>query len=125
MLLDKDGSPMLNPVGIVDAGRISCDTGHSFEASRNAAPGIAALILCACGVVVGFGLLNVCEPLLATSVLHGSGSDYALLVACYGVGMVAASALVARRPGAPPSVLIRRYLDAQILTCLLYTSRCV
>ena len=42
MLLDKDGSPMLNPVGIVDTGRISCDTGHSFEASRNAAPGIAA-----------------------------------------------------------------------------------
>jgi hypothetical protein len=42
VLLDKDGSPMLNPVGLVDAGRISCDTGHSFEASRNAAPGIAA-----------------------------------------------------------------------------------
>src|SRR5579863_190746 len=42
VLLDKDGSPMLNPVGIVDAGRISCDTGHSFEASRIAAPGIAA-----------------------------------------------------------------------------------
>lgn len=42
VLLDKDGSPMLNPVGIVDAGRISCDTGHTFEASRDAAPGIAA-----------------------------------------------------------------------------------
>jgi alpha-galactosidase len=42
VLLDKDGSAMLNPVGIVDAGRISCDTGHSFEASRTAAPGIAA-----------------------------------------------------------------------------------
>ena len=42
VLLDKDGSPMLNPVGIVDAGRISCDTGHSFKASRTAAPGIAA-----------------------------------------------------------------------------------
>jgi len=42
VLLDKDGSPMLNLVGIVDTGRISCDTGHSFEASRNAAPGIAA-----------------------------------------------------------------------------------
>jgi hypothetical protein len=42
VLLDKDGSPMLNPVGIVDTGRISCDTGHSFEASRDAAPGIAA-----------------------------------------------------------------------------------
>jgi|HubBroStandDraft_6_1064221.scaffolds.fasta_scaffold00010_90 alpha-galactosidase len=42
VLLDKDGSPMLNPVGIVDTGRISCDLGHSFDASRDAAPGIAA-----------------------------------------------------------------------------------
>ena len=42
VLLDKDGSPMLNPVGLVDIGRISCDTGHSFAASRDAAPGIAA-----------------------------------------------------------------------------------
>jgi hypothetical protein len=42
VLLDKDGSPMLNPVGIVDSGRISLDTGHTFEATRDAAPGIAA-----------------------------------------------------------------------------------
>ncbi len=42
VVLDKDGSPMLNPVGIVDAGRISQDTGHSFDASRDAATGIAA-----------------------------------------------------------------------------------
>jgi alpha-galactosidase len=42
VMLDKDGSPMLNPVGIVDAGRISQDTGHSFDASRDAASGIAA-----------------------------------------------------------------------------------
>jgi len=42
VLLDKDGSPMLNPVGLVDTGRISVDTGHTFEASREAAPGIAA-----------------------------------------------------------------------------------
>ena len=40
--LDKDGSDMLNPVGYVDYGRISQDTGHSFEASRDAATGIAA-----------------------------------------------------------------------------------
>src|SRR5438046_10263184 len=33
---------MLNPVGIVDAGRISLDTGHTFEATRDAATGIAA-----------------------------------------------------------------------------------
>jgi hypothetical protein len=42
VMLDKDGSPMLNPVGLVDAGRISQDTGHSFDASRDAASGIAA-----------------------------------------------------------------------------------
>jgi alpha-galactosidase len=40
--LDKDGSVMLNPVGYVDYGRISQDTGHSFGASRDAAVGIAA-----------------------------------------------------------------------------------
>ncbi|MGH8287611.1 MAG: alpha-galactosidase [Steroidobacteraceae bacterium] len=40
--LDKDGSVMLNPVGYVDYGRISQDTGHSFQASRDAASGIAA-----------------------------------------------------------------------------------
>jgi hypothetical protein len=42
VILDKDGSPMLNPVGIVDTGRISADTGHSFSRSKAAAPGIAA-----------------------------------------------------------------------------------
>ncbi len=42
VILDKDGSPMLNPVGLVDAGRISADTGHSFERTKNAASGIAA-----------------------------------------------------------------------------------
>jgi hypothetical protein len=42
VLLDKDGSPMLNPVGLVDTGRVSADTGHSFERTKNAASGIAA-----------------------------------------------------------------------------------
>jgi alpha-galactosidase len=42
VLLDKDGSVMLNPVGFVDFGRISQDTGHTFESSRDAASGIAA-----------------------------------------------------------------------------------
>lgn len=40
--LDKDGSVMMNPVGYVDYGRISQDTGHTFRASRDAATGIAA-----------------------------------------------------------------------------------
>jgi alpha-galactosidase len=42
VILDKDGSPMLNPVGIVDTGRISSDTGHTFRRSKAAEPGIAA-----------------------------------------------------------------------------------
>jgi alpha-galactosidase len=42
VLLDKDGSVMLNPIGFVDFGRISQDTGHTFEASSEAASGIAA-----------------------------------------------------------------------------------
>jgi alpha-galactosidase len=42
VLLDKDGSAMLNPVGLVNEGRISVDTGHSFESSKDAAPNIAA-----------------------------------------------------------------------------------
>ncbi len=83
-----------------------------------AAPGIAAVILCSAGAVVAGGLLNVSEPLLATGPLHGSASDYALLVASYGAGMVVASVLVARRGTVVASVLIRRYLDAQILTAV-------
>jgi alpha-galactosidase len=42
VLLDKDGSPMLNPVGLVDEGRISQDTGHAFLRSKEAESGIAA-----------------------------------------------------------------------------------
>ena len=42
VLLDKDGSPMLTPVGIVDDGRVSQDTGHTFQRSKEADPGIAA-----------------------------------------------------------------------------------
>lgn len=42
VILDKDGSPMLTPVGLVNVGRISQDTGHTFQATREAALGIAA-----------------------------------------------------------------------------------
>jgi len=41
VLLDKDGSPMLNAVGLVDQGRISQDTSHTFLNTRDAATGIA------------------------------------------------------------------------------------
>jgi alpha-galactosidase len=42
VVLDKDGSPMLTPVGLVDAGRTSQDTGHTFESTRDAASGVIA-----------------------------------------------------------------------------------
>lgn len=42
VMLDKDGSEILNPVGLVDEGRIAPDTGHSFQASKDADPNIAA-----------------------------------------------------------------------------------
>ncbi len=42
VLLDKDGSPMLSPVGLVDAGRISADSAHSFQTTRALASGVAA-----------------------------------------------------------------------------------
>jgi hypothetical protein len=41
VILDKDGSPMLAPVGIIDAGRVSNDTEHSFQGTFDAASGIA------------------------------------------------------------------------------------
>jgi hypothetical protein len=42
VLIDKDGSVMLNPVGVVDEGRISTDTSRSFDGTKTAANGIAA-----------------------------------------------------------------------------------
>jgi alpha-galactosidase len=42
VLLDKDGSPMLNPVGILDEGRTSLDTSHSFQTIKEGATGLAA-----------------------------------------------------------------------------------
>jgi MFS family permease len=81
-----------------------------------AAAGIVAVVACSAGSIVAGGLLNVCEPILATRALHGSGSDYALLVASYGAGMVTASALVARGGDVLVGALIRRYLAGLTLT---------
>ena len=81
-------------------------------------PGIAALIACSAGGVIGGGLLNVSEPIYATKVLHGSGSDYAVLVACYGIGMVLATVLVARRGAVPLGLLVNRYVVALALMAI-------
>jgi predicted MFS family arabinose efflux permease len=107
----------------IDASRhtsnAATETGPGVRAGLSeafSAPGIGAVIACSAGSIVAGGLLNVCEPILATRVLHGSGSDYALLVAAYGLGMVAASSIVARRGARAGQVLIRRYLGALVLT---------
>jgi hypothetical protein len=42
VLIDKDGSAMLPPVGLVDMGRISADTSHGFANTKGVEPGIAA-----------------------------------------------------------------------------------
>jgi MFS family permease len=78
-------------------------------------PLVVPLIASGCGVLFAGSLLNVCEPFLATRVLHGSGSDYALLVAAYGGGMVVASALVARGGTKAVTVLVHRYVYALAL----------
>jgi MFS family permease len=82
------------------------------------APGIAILVACSAGSIIAGGLLNVCEPIFAKHVLHGTDSDYALLVASYGAGMVTASMLVLQRGDQPPTVLLRRYLAALTLTAV-------
>jgi len=41
VLLDKDGSVMLAPVGFVNEGRLAPDTGHSFAASKDAVTNMA------------------------------------------------------------------------------------
>jgi len=87
-------------------------------AAALAAPGIAVIIFASAFSFIGGGLLNVSEPLLALHVLHGSGSDYALLVASYCLGMVTASALVAHQGPKPAGLLIRRYIAAQLLTAV-------
>jgi hypothetical protein len=42
VILDKDGSYMLTPVGLVNTGRIGQDTGHTYGSTHDAATGIAA-----------------------------------------------------------------------------------
>jgi MFS family permease len=54
-------------------------------------------------------MINVAEPLFATRSLHAGGSGYALLVAIYGLGMIAGAPIVARS-GTLVDGLRRRWL---------------
>jgi hypothetical protein len=42
VILDKDGSPMLNAVGFTETGRVATDTAHSFAGTKTAGTGVAA-----------------------------------------------------------------------------------
>lgn len=98
----------------------AADRGGLLEGLRVAfaAPGISPLIACSAGSVIAGGLLNVSEPVLAINALHGTESDYAMLVGCYGGGMVAASIFVVRRGVMAQAVLTRRYLAGLMLTVI-------
>jgi MFS family permease len=89
------------PLGAADRsedrapGSLWADTRAGARAAA-AIPGMSVLLVLSGAAVLAAGLMNVAEPLLATGPLHAGGSGYSLLVAAYGVGMVAASVLNSR-----------------------------
>jgi MFS family permease len=77
--------------------------------AATAVPGVT-LVLGVTGMsTIAGGMINVAEPQLATHSLHAGGSGYALLVAIYGLGMIAGAPIVARS-GSRIDRLRRRWL---------------
>ncbi len=74
-----------------------------------ALPGVAVLMGVGALVVLTGAMLNVVAPLLATGPLHAGGSGYSVLMALYGLGMVAGSWTNARA-GSNVDGLRRRWL---------------
>jgi MFS family permease len=72
------------------------------------APAIRTLVLASAAVVLFGGMLNVAELLLAKRVLHAGSTGFSLLVATFGLGILAGS-LAGSRAG-EPSDYRRRYL---------------
>jgi hypothetical protein len=66
VLLDKDGAPMILPVGVVDVGRISEDTAHIFSAAKRTALGIAGRYFMNRNFFVSDPDAFVISPLLVT-----------------------------------------------------------
>jgi hypothetical protein len=92
--------------------------GHGIRAGLRVAlssRGISWLLACGAGGVIAGGLFNVSEPIYATSAIRAGGSGYAVLVACYGIGMVVATMLVAKRGKAGLRLLVGRYIAAVVL----------
>ena len=72
-------------------------------------PGVSLVITGGALSVLAAALMNPAEPLFATGSLHGGPSAYAVLVACYGMGMIGGSIVNARLGGAVAD-LRRRWL---------------
>jgi MFS family permease len=72
-------------------------------------PGVAVLMAVGALVVLTGAVFNVVAPLLAKGPLHAHGSDYSILMALYGAGMVAGSWSNARA-GSNLDGLRRRWL---------------
>ncbi|HUA03162.1 MAG TPA: MFS transporter [Solirubrobacteraceae bacterium] len=74
-----------------------------------AMPGVAVLMTVGALVVLTGAMFNVLAPLFATGPLHADGSGYSVLMALYGLGMVAGSWTNARA-GSDIGGLRRRWL---------------
>jgi len=89
-------------------GSVWADTRAGPQAAL-AMPGVPVLMGVGALVVVTGAMFNVVAPLLATGPLHAGGSGYSVLMALYGLGMVAGSWTNARA-GSDIDGLRRRWL---------------
>jgi MFS family permease len=71
-------------------------------------PGVRALLLASSAVVLFAGMFNVGELLLAENELGASDAGFSMLVAIFGLGVIAGSLMGGR--GGAPRLLKRRYL---------------
>jgi hypothetical protein len=77
-------------------------------------PGVSIIVVAGALAMLAAALMNPAEPLLAIGPLHGGGGAYAVLVGCYGIGMVGGT-LVNSRLTSDVSVLRRRWLAGMAL----------
>lgn len=89
-------------------GSVWADTRAGAQAAL-ALPGVPVLMGVGALVVLTGAMFNVVAPLLATGPLHAGGSGYSVLMALYGLGMVAGSWTNARA-GSDIDGLRRRWL---------------
>ncbi len=105
-------SPAGAPDGVAGHERPSDSVWADTRAGAQAAialPGVPVLMGVGALVVLTGAMFNVVAPLLATGSLHAGGSGYSLLMALYGLGMVAGSWTNARA-GSDIDGLRRRWL---------------